>query len=136
MKRKNFKRIKGGLGTDWLKRFHDGEGNVGAGNLMLEAMTNPDLLSDEQTMYAERDFDAENDRRKFIVYFRFSLRYLTPRQKQILEAVKDKTQEEAANLLGIKRSTLSMHLQIIQKKLFKRIGKMREKEQSIQEADK
>lgn len=135
MKRKNYKKVLGQLGNDWLRKHSIADGDFVNVNLMLEAMTNPDLLSDEQTAFNERDFDAEEERHKFLVYFRFSLRYLTPRQKQIVTTLKGKTQEEAAKLLGIKRSTLSMHLQIIQKKLLKHIGKLKDEEQSIQEAD-
>lgn len=129
MSRKNFKRVKGTSDIAWLKTY---QGQSPTGNLMLEAMTNPDLLSDEQSMYEERDFDAEYERRKFLVYFRFSLRHLTARQKQIVDAMQYMTQEDAAKSLGIKRSTLSMHLQIIQKKMIKHIGKLKKKEQDMQ----
>lgn len=123
MSRKNYKRIKGGghLGINSGSQFDDSGYRLG--NKMLEAMTNPDLLSDEQSMYAERDFDAEAERREYLTHFRLALKSLTERQKQVVRSLKYSTQEDAAKFLGIARSTLSMHLQIIQRKITKAIGK-------------
>lgn len=131
MSRKNYKRIKGGghLGITSGSEFDDSGYRLG--NKMLDAMTNPDLLSDEQSMYAERDFDAEDARRGYLAHFRLALKGLTDRQKQVVKAMKYSTQEDAAKFLGIARSTLSMHLQIIQKKILKSIGKSMAKEHKI-----
>lgn len=129
MKRKFFKRVKGVVSADWLKKYGD---SPNRSNLLLEAMANPDILSDENGMFAERDYDGEIDRQEFAKKVSIAFEKLTDRQKAIVNAVGlFKTQEEAANSLGIKQSTLAMTLIQIQKKILKLIDKEPNEEQRI-----
>lgn len=115
---KRIKKVKGGLGTSWQRQ--DGENPHR--NLMLEAMSNPDLLSSEdQCMYPERDFEAEEKRAQYLKIFKESLATLTYRQKQIVTALQNSTQEEAAKSLNITQSGIASTLTQIRKKLKKYI---------------
>lgn len=115
---KKIKKIKGSLGAEWQRPYKVNEYR----NLMLEAMSNPDLLSSEdQCMYPERDFDAEELRKRYLKIFTESLETLTYRQKQVVMAVQNTTQEEAAKSLNITQSGLASSLAQIRKKLKKYI---------------
>lgn len=129
MKRKNFKRVKGVVSADWLKKYGD---SPNRSNLLLEAMSNPDVLSDENGLYQERDYDAEIDREIFAKKVAKAFELLTERQKEVVNALRlYDTQEEAAKSLGIKQSSLAMTLIQIQKKILKLIDKDPNKEQRI-----
>lgn len=93
-------------------------------NLLGLALGNPDVLSDEHSMWSPHDRDAEYQRLARVVAFRAAYEGLTPRQKQIVAAVdRFGTQEAAASQLGITRGTIAVSLIQIQKKLSKHINK-------------
>lgn len=124
--KKRFKRVKGMVGSDWLKKYGEGHG----ANLMLEAMANPDLLSDESRMFDERDYDSEIDREEFAKKVSKAFELLTDRQKQIVNALLiHGTQENAAKVLNTNRSTIANTLIQIQKKIRKLIDNLPNEEQ-------
>jgi len=126
MSNKRFKRVKGVVGSDWLKKY--GEGH--SANLMLEAMANPDLLSDESGMFEERDYDGDVDRAEFAKKVSQAFELLTDRQKEIIDTLLiHGTQENAAKVLSISRSTLANSLLQIQKKIRKIIDNLPNEEQ-------
>lgn len=123
--RKRVKRVKGALSAD---RFKQDQEEKYFGNLMLSAMSNPDLLCDEdQAMFPARDFDTEEEdkRRKaeLLAAFREAVGELTERQKQVLAVLQSLKQEDAAKLLNVKRSTLAVMLMQIKKKIKKHVNK-------------
>ena len=76
----------------------------------------PDVLSDEQTVWPAREDEADRQawRRQMMVAFAL----LTPRQQAVVEAVRRaKGQAAAAKMLGISQQAVSRTLQQIQKKL-------------------
>src|ERR1019366_9680497 len=91
------------------------------GSLTLAAQANPDLLSDEQTLWPRRDEEAEADREDAMRTFRVALAGLTTRQRQVLETVRvHKTQTGAAHVLGISQPVVKKTLNAIQKKLLRK----------------
>jgi len=119
--RKRFKSVKGVVSADWLKKYGDSPNRP---NLLLEAMANPDILSDENGLYEERDYDADVERKEFADKVWKAYDSLTPKQKAVINALQAyDTQEEAAMNLGIDRSTIANTLIQIQKKIRKLIDK-------------
>ncbi len=91
----------------------------------LAALQNPDLMSDEMAAFPERDFDEEFSRAQYLEKFKQALTTLTPKQRSVIEALqKYDNQEQAADELGIARSTIAVTLRQIQKKISKFINKL------------
>lgn len=91
----------------------------------LAAKHNPDLLSDENLPYPERDFDQEQERAEFVAKYAKALEKLTPRQRAVIEAL-DRLgdQKRVADELEIDRVTVAVTLRKIQKKILKAVNKM------------
>lgn len=86
------------------------------GNLLLAVCGNPDFLSDEHRLWIteEEAGDKESWGRTAIV----SLALLTPRQREIANAIQQhNSQEKAAKALGITQQAISRIMHQIRKKL-------------------
>jgi len=85
------------------------------------AESNPDVLSDEQTFWPQRDEEAQAEREDALRTFKVALAGLTTRQRQVLEAVRvHKTQTRAAFALGISQPVVKKTLNSIKMKLAKK----------------
>ncbi len=84
------------------------------------ALGNPDILSDEHTLWQQRNPDEEAAREDRLRTFKVSLSGLTSRQAQVLGAVREyETHEAAALYLGITRQVVTKTMKDIEKKLSK-----------------
>ena len=82
------------------------------------ACANPDVLSDEHSLWPRRDEEAEAEREDALRTFKVALAGLTARQRQVLEAVRQyKTQTRAAVSLGISQPVVKKTLDSVKKKL-------------------
>ena len=82
------------------------------------AVSNPDILSDECSLWPRRDEEAQADREDAARTLKVALAGLTARQRQVLEAVRvHKTQTKAAFALGISQPVVKKTLNAIQSKL-------------------
>lgn len=132
----NMKKLKG-----MHSKFEDGEDERCLNNPFLAALANPDILSEDEGLYPERDFDAEEARAVYIEKFTKALATLTPKQRAVIDtlarfqaigkanknAEKDADhdyQQQTANALGITRISVATTLIQIQKKIEKVINKM------------
>ena len=89
--------------------------------LLDRAVANPDVLSDEQSLWPRRDEEAAADREDAVRTLKVALVGLTARQRQVLEAVRvHKSQTRAAFALGISQPVVKKTLNSIRKKLGKR----------------
>lgn len=86
------------------------------------ARMNPDILSDEHTIWPARDRESEVERQAMIATIQIAYEKLTPRQREIAETV-DKlgSQSAAALVLGLRKETVSITMKQIRKKLSKYI---------------
>jgi len=86
----------------------------------VEALSseNPDVLSDEHSLWPVRDFDLEVQREDMLRAFKVALSGLTARQKQVLDAVDTYgSQEKAAISLGMTQQGIAATIKKIEKKL-------------------
>lgn len=92
----------------------------------LAALSNPDILSDEEgRMFPERDFDEEEVRAEYIEKFKLALTKLTPKQRAILDAMERLgDQQKVADEIGIARVTVAVVLMRIAKKITKSVNKL------------
>ena len=90
--------------------------------LVDRAVSNPDILSDECSLWPQRDEEAQADREDAARTLKVALAGLTARQRQVLEAVRlHKTQTRAAFSLGISQPVVKKTLDAIQMKLQRRL---------------
>lgn len=120
--RNRLKKVKGHMPTVEESSYETDESVTP----FLAALTNPDLLSEEESrLYPERDFDAEEVRAEYLANFNLALIHLTAKQRAVLDAmIVFEDQQKAADSLGIARSTLAVTLRQIQKKIGKLINKI------------
>ena len=86
--------------------------------LVDRAVSNPDILSDECSLWPPRDEEAQADREDTVRTLKCALAGLTARQRQVLEAMRlHKTQTRAAFVLGISQPVVKKTLNSIQIKL-------------------
>lgn len=109
--------IRGGLGPTKLSD----ESTEGLGLTDLARM-NPDVLSDEHTVWPARDRESEVERQAMIATLKIAYEKLTPRQREIAEAVDEHgSQTDAARILGLRKETVSITMKQIKNKLSKYI---------------
>jgi DNA-directed RNA polymerase specialized sigma24 family protein len=90
-------------------------------SLVDRAVSNPDVLSDECSLWPRRDEEAEADREDSLRALKVALAGLTARQRQVLEAVRvHKSQTKAAFVLGISQPVVKKTLDAIQNNLSKK----------------
>ena len=90
--------------------------------LVDRAVSNPDVLSDECSLWPRRDEEAQADREDAVRTLKCALAGLTARQRQVLEAVRvHKTQTKAAFALGVSQPVVKKTLNAIQTKLQRRL---------------
>jgi len=114
------RKIKGmtGAGIVWCS-YEDGFRSP-----LTAAVENPDVLSDESVMYPPRDYDEEEARAAYLRKFALAIETLTAKQMAVIMALQRyDNQQEAADSIGITRSTLSVTLLQIQRKIEKTISK-------------
>lgn len=112
----NTKTIPGGLDSrsmpDWGHSSYLGDTYI--------AKHNPDVLSDDHTMWPPRNDEADFKKQLQARFLPLVLEKLTDRQKEILATVeKTGTQAEAAKQLGLSFQTVSGTIKAIQKKFDK-----------------
>ena len=115
---RRFKKIK-----DWGNRKGNSETDfkTASHNPLYAAQENPDILSDEQAMFPERDFDEERavTRKQVAMLEQITntLPMLTKKQKTILAMLMFYTQAEIARRLDISQPTVFEAVQSIKKKI-------------------
>lgn len=116
------RKIKGMTGVAFSQFMDENEGFQSP---LTAALENPDVLSDESAMFPPRDHDEEAQRAAYMAKFVKALETLTDKQRAVIDALqKYGDQQKAADALGITRSTLSVTLLYVQKKIEKAISKM------------
>lgn len=110
----NPRRLRGGIAK---RSLGDYETQI---PLTFAAMSNPDILSDEQKLVQNDDETAEEIKQEHFNQFLVAYQLLTVRQRQIVEAVEQYgTESKAAVALGITQPVINKTLQQIRKKLNK-----------------
>ncbi len=109
--------IRGGLDATQLPN----DINEGVGLTDL-ARLNPDVLSDEHAAWPGRDRESEVERQAELAVMKIAYEKLTPRQKEVAEAVElYGSKQKAAFVLGIAPSTVTITMKQIKRKLSKYI---------------
>lgn len=108
--------VRGGIDAMSLS-----EDAASSANLTDLALGNPDVLSDEHSLWQPRDYEQEAQREDDLRTFRVALSGLTARQKQVLDAVnRFGTHDRAAAFLGMTRQNVGQTIKDIAKKLAKK----------------
>ncbi len=92
-------------------------------NILDIALENPDVLSNEHTIWGPRDREAERERQAEMATFSIALDYLTARQREVVDAIAEYGSVAAAGrYLGLSPSSTRNILKQAKKKLGKYVA--------------
>lgn len=110
---KQSRAVRGGL-----DHFSTDKDYLTDGLAEILARENPDVMSDEHTLWPERDEEAEFRKQQTISKFKIAYRSLTENQQAVVEAVRATgTHEEAAERLKVSRPYVTKVINQVKKKL-------------------